>query len=277
MSILNFKHPSNIETLWEVILDGSNVRKISQENAIHIREIFINNINNFFESEKLNVKSLVELNKKYIMLIIQYINEKHNTNKIKIHNTQLDEPIRVDEIKLDKKNKFDIDLAKREQEFQDLLTVNKPPVPNFAEKIDEPLYNMGDKIKVLQQQRKYDIEVFATKNEQSSNVNYVQNTEQKKVSWDNNINIINKSEEIIESDNILSKLKIKPQLNIINENENELSSNHINNQAIFERIDSTLNTIVQSQIKMQNNISDILNKLVTQLEIINNTNNNLHK
>ena len=88
MSTRQFVSKNNITMLWEVINDEDIFKFHSRDIQEKIYQIFLNNIQGFFDSEKNKNNSLVDMNKKYIILILNHIksNYPYQPSKIKIHN-----------------------------------------------------------------------------------------------------------------------------------------------------------------------------------------------
>jgi hypothetical protein len=123
-------------------------------------------------------------------------------------------------------NLFEKELNKKQEEFSNAMTIPVPPVPNFSDKLDEPMSEIELEIKKIQEQRKYDIEIINNTNKNmqvSSDANWLKSQEtsikNEKLSKINN-NIINNKhiswedeqqiheEEIDEEEiNIFGKLK----------------------------------------------------------------------
>lgn len=186
MSINDFLEKENLELLWEVLIDEPLIKQlcdsvIKYKTLLHI---FQSNLNEFFITEKNNCNNLIELNKKYILLIINYIIKTNNTNnnnsnvshthelstqnqyrKIKIHD---DDPIKqsitFEDIHNDRLNLFEKELTKKQEEFTNAMTLPVPPVPNFTDKLDEPMSEIELEIKRIQEQRNYDIEMINNTN-----------------------------------------------------------------------------------------------------------------
>ena len=168
MNINNFLHKENLTTLWDVISDEDIFKFLSRDIQGKIAELFTNNVKGFFEIEKTKTASLVDINKKYIMLILNHIKKTYTQqmpNKIKI----LDEPpakeiITAEELQNERKSQFDKDLNKRQEEFENIMSVKAPPVPNFLDKYeDRPIGEMDKIIKDMTAKRNYDVEQI-TKN-----------------------------------------------------------------------------------------------------------------
>jgi len=192
MSINDFLEKENLELLWEVLIDEPLIKQLCDSVIKYktLMHIFQSNLNDFFNAEKNNCNNLIELNKKYILLIINYI-IKTNTNqstahlqsqspytnsqykKIKIHD---DEPIKqsitFEDIQNDRMNLFEKELNKKQEEFTNAMTLPVPPVPNFSDNLDQPMSEIEMEIKRIQEQRNYDIEMIKNTNS-SSDANWL--------------------------------------------------------------------------------------------------------
>jgi hypothetical protein len=161
MSVKQFISNSNIKMLWEVVSDEEIFKYLNRDVQENIYQLFLNNIQSFFDFEKTNSKSLIELNKKYILLFINHIKNTYSyqPNKIVIHNEPVKELITYEEIQNDRKNQFHKDYSKRQEEFKDYMNIKAPPVPEFADKDDDkPIKEMDKILKEMQVQRNYEIE-----------------------------------------------------------------------------------------------------------------------
>ena len=168
MNINNFLHKENLNTLWDVISDEDIFKFLSRDIQSKVAELFSNNFKGFFEIEKTKTSSLVDINKKYIMLILNHIKKTYTQqmpNKIKIlDETPVKEVITAEELHNERKSQFDKDLFKRQEEFENIMVVKAPPVPNFLDKYeDKPIGEMDKIIKDMTAKRNYDVEQI-TKN-----------------------------------------------------------------------------------------------------------------
>lgn len=164
MSLKQFIEKENIQMLWDVVSDEDIFKFLSPDIQSKIYDVFINNIKGFFEVEKTKTNSLVDINKKYILLILNHIKKTYpyQPSKIKIHSEPpIKELITYEEIQNDRKSQFDKDFSKRQEEFEDFMAVKPPPVPEFADpvgKTDKPIKEMDKIIKDMQAQRNYEVE-----------------------------------------------------------------------------------------------------------------------
>jgi hypothetical protein len=168
MNINTFLNKENINTLWDVISDEDMFKFLSRDIQSKVAQLFSNNVTGFFEIEKTKTSSLVDINKKYIMLILNHIKKTYTQqmpNKIKIlDETPVKEIITAEELHNERKSQFDKDLIKRQEEFENIMSVKAPPVPNFLDKYeDKPIGEMDKIIKEMTSKRNYDVEQI-TKN-----------------------------------------------------------------------------------------------------------------
>ena len=153
MNINNFLTKDNVNTLWDVISDEEIFKFLSRDIQANVGNLFSTNIKGFFETERTKTNNLIELNKKYILLILNYIkkNHPHQPSKIKI----LEEPpvkelITYEELQNERKSNF-----------EDTMTIKAPPVPEFADKFtDKPIGEMDKIIKEMTSKRNYEVEQF---------------------------------------------------------------------------------------------------------------------
>lgn len=163
MSIQNFLKKENVDTIWDVIIDEDIFKFLPREIQGKIYQVFFDNIKGFFEVEKKNTNKLMDMNKKYILLILTHIrknfpNQIHN--KIKIYDEQpVKESITYEEIQNEKKSQFEKDLQKRQEEFTNAMALPVPEVPEFSDNFKEsPISEMDKMIKEMTAKRNYDVE-----------------------------------------------------------------------------------------------------------------------
>jgi len=266
MSINDFLEKENLELLWEVLIDEPLIKQLCDSVIKYktVMHIFQSNLNEFFMTEKNNCNNLIELNKKYILLIINYIIKTNNNNqstiptqtpyttsqykKIKIHE---DEPIKqsitFEDIHNDRLNLFEKELNKKQEEFTNAMTLPVPQVPNFSDKLDQPMSEIELEIKRIQEQRNYDIEMINNTNKNtnaSSDANWLKpqetsikneklikinnitrqnadnNNNNKHISWEDERPT---HQEEVEEINIFGKLK---KITNLNENNNNIVPNY---------------------------------------------------
>jgi hypothetical protein len=163
MSIQNFLKKENVDTIWDVIIDEDIFKFLPREIQGKIYQVFFDNIKGFFEVEKKNTNKLMDMNKKYILLILTHIRKNYPNqihNKIKIYDEQpVKESITYEEIQNEKKSQFEKDLQKRQEEFTNAMALPVPEVPEFSDNFKEsPISEMDKMIKEMTAKRNYDVE-----------------------------------------------------------------------------------------------------------------------
>jgi hypothetical protein len=254
MSNSGFLSKQNVSMLWDIISDEDLFKFLSRENQNKMLNIFSENLKAFFDAETRNKSSLIDMNKKYIIITLNIIkqNFQKQPNKIKIleeisQNSQKN-LITYEEIQNEKKSQFEKDLNKRKEDFTSLLSVSVPPVPEFKDKYDNaPITEMENLIKEITAQRNYDIEqINKTKNITPGHDNWLktQETSIKKEKFD----MVRKN----------------------NTNENEIKHNIVNNIKL-----NITNDIDQKNVTWGNN--EIINYETNETNETNNEENIFNK
>ena len=267
MSVKQFTSSDNIKLLWDIVSDEDVFLFLDKNRQASMYELFLNNIKGFYEAEKNRTPNLVEINKKYISLIMTHINKNYNLNKIKIHHDYTDnnynnnnnnnniinnnkELITVEEIQNGRRSKFERDWIQKQQEFEESITLKTPPVPEFADKqMDTPIQDLDKKLKEIQNQRKYDIEQTYNYNNNNSNNNNNNNSSNSinNNSWltpqETSVKEQKKSvsfqDEQHKEFNIFSKLKFKESTTSVPTENNDISLER-KVDILLEKVDAIL-------------------------------------
>jgi len=137
---MNFISNKNADLLFEVI----NNSKIMIDREKHNNEINQFSFNKKFMN--LTKQELLNMNKDYI----SYINQLYNNN--------INNPVTFEELQTIKREKFNNELNKKQEEFQELFQKPIPETLNFKEEIDKPIHEMENLISQTIAQRSFDIE-----------------------------------------------------------------------------------------------------------------------
>ena len=152
----DFLTTQNISLLWDILSDGDIIKNSSKQYVENVFNVFKGNLRGFYEVESKKPSTLVDLNKKYILLIINYLNDTHNESEPKPIETPL---VTVEAIQNNRQMQFEKDLNRHQSEFASAMTVPVPPVPDFSIKLDdEPIKEIAEKIRQMTVSRNYDIE-----------------------------------------------------------------------------------------------------------------------
>jgi len=146
----DFLNASNVEILWDVI---------AEQNMFQNRHAFERSLVDFYEREKHAHSDLVMLNKGFITSIIS---------------KPLVEPpqkiaITYEELQTEKLSQFELKLTEKEDDFKQSMARPMPhQIPNFRDKMDEPLTEIDLIMKRTIAERNYDVAKIANAN---ANVN----------------------------------------------------------------------------------------------------------
>jgi len=178
MNTKNFLTNENVKVLWDVVIDEDIIKRQSREFQENILNLFRSNLKGFYDVESQKTTNLVDMNKKYILLILNYANKqiKSEYRKIKILDElpqkKVNELITYEEIQNDKRSQFDKDLSRRQEEFTNAMSLQVPPVPKFSDNLEDgPISEIEKAIKELTSQRNYDVEQINKSNNNNLNSN----------------------------------------------------------------------------------------------------------
>ena len=138
LEVLNaFKMPSNIELLWDVLL---NELRITPTNKDNIRTVFDTNLPIFVSSilNKRNKYSIMDLNKEFLSQVVLAVNKlfpKQNINvkRITITDEEVGEPYKIEDIHASRQSDFDKELERKRIELETYMMPPKPRELNFSD------------------------------------------------------------------------------------------------------------------------------------------------
>ena len=227
MSINDFLTKGNVDLLWEVIIDDELFKNKPKELINQIGNMFVQNLKGFNESEKNNSNNLINMNKKFIELILNRSYSIINFNKNPIppqkEKEKEKELITSTDLLSDRMTQFEKELSQKQSEFTNAMSLTVPPVPKFSDNnLDGPMGEMDLAIKKALEQRNYDIEQLnktLSKSNQDS-------------SWLKSQETSVKSEKLMPSNNVAQKSNISK----INTNENTIKYIKIDQETIGNSI-----------------------------------------
>jgi hypothetical protein len=165
MNISNFLTKQNISMIWDVISDEDIFKFLSRDAQVKISDVFTSNLKGFYDNEILQNTTLIDTNKKFILLMLSFIKKNYSQKPSKITILEELSPtnqknlITYEEIQNDRKSQFDKDLSRHQEEFTNAMTLKVPPVPEFNDKLEEtPITEMEKIIKEMTAQRNYEVE-----------------------------------------------------------------------------------------------------------------------
>ena len=178
MNKCDFLALSNVEILWEVI---------GEQDIFQNRNVFETVLTEFYETENMKHGDLVMLNKAFISSILfasqqppQYQQQPHQPQQPHQQPHQQPQqkiPITFEELQTEKLSQFEIKLTEKEEDFKQSMARPLPQqIPNFRDKMDEPLTEIETIIKRTIAERNYDISQIVNANA-NANVNELKSEE----------------------------------------------------------------------------------------------------
>ncbi len=231
--IKHFLEKTNMNLLWEVLLDELDVNCNNDKLIDKIKIIFTTNVNHFVASvsKDNNATKLVELNKQFLSQIILAVKKLlFSTNsqmkKITIANEEINKPYKIEDIHLSRQHEFESQVEKKRVELEKFMTPEKPKSLDFSDKKkDGKITAMDSLIAEKMAERELDIHITYTDYKPDTwltpTETSVKNDKQlKKVSWTENVldlNVdlnLNQDEDSNSTSSIFNKLK-KTQDNVV--------------------------------------------------------------
>ena len=290
-SIQHFTNSKNLSMLWELLLDELQINPNSTTIVQNIKTVFDGNINLFKTRANPNA-GLMNLNKQFLNQLLiavnqlfpnlkqeqQLLQQQQQMKRINIsEEVLLDEPYKVEDIHNARQTDFEKQFINKRNEFEKTINAKKPQPIDFSDKVepDSKITEMESLIAETMAKRKYEIEQLQgmpssqTKLDVNLDVNLQTKSEtksinkktEKTVSFDDNVTYEhidnynendNKEENIINMNNIFSKLK-KNQTTSYSQSEPQLEkeTTAYKIQILEDKID-----------KINQKIDTILNKLL---------------
>lgn len=163
MSNNKFLSDTNVQMLWEVLIDEDSITKDRRT-----QEAFTRTLPEFYEREKANPqKSLIDLNKQFISIMMKLLRQavpdvpKNQFSQFPQQTQQPHKKILItqEEIQLDRVSHFEQELGKKQNEFSKSMAVPVPEAPVFKDNIkDEPLSEINMIIQRTIAERNLDME-----------------------------------------------------------------------------------------------------------------------
>ena len=206
----NFSSKDNIGLLWELIIENEQIKYVIQDtsNERKMYEYYINTLNNFNKSS-INTNNLLEINKSFISHFMRSLKKHIPSKKINISKADAtdvsleNKVITIEELHNKRLDEFELNVKKKQEEFNEINKITIPEQPNFSEKIDEPITeNIEDLVsKVIADRNLIENTIISSPQSlvlqsESNSTTETFSKSEKKVSWGeneeyDNINIIN--------------------------------------------------------------------------------------
>ena len=149
----DFLKQPNVQMVWEIIAEHPAIKGQPPKVSSEVYYVMIQNIQGFYERETTRLNSLVDMNKKFIGMLIQYISEHYAQ---KSHSN-----VKNEDIQYERQSKFEQELKQKQSDFSNAMSLPTPPTPRFKdETVELPMTEMAAALKKATEQRNYDMDVI---------------------------------------------------------------------------------------------------------------------
>jgi hypothetical protein len=274
-NILQFSNKSNLNILWDVLLDELHINTSNKNLINNIKTVFESNITPF--KLRINPKAnIMELNKQFLAQVLLAVNklfpnlnrlqkQDPNIKRITISDEELSdshslEPYKIEDIHASRQSEFEKEVERKRLEMENYMIPQKPREFDFSDRnSDGKIKGMDSLVAEKMAQRNLEIEQIQNVNYNSSNLDPDQWLTSKETSI--KIEKSNIEKKSIIKNNESSRLK---HISIDNNNNIKLNiSESINNSKkvswddLEENKDSTIN--IFNKLKKQPIIENIPN------------------
>jgi hypothetical protein len=274
-TLLEFSSKSNIELLWDILLDELNI-STNKQLILNVNQIFQANLKPFISKANPN-KTLINLNKDFLGQVMVAVNklipnlkQEQQLKIINISDDNIDDiPYKIEEIQTTRLTKFEKELQQKRLEFENIINPPKPKKIDFSDKQPtDKIQNMELLIAETINRRNFDVEPI---NDWTKSNETTTPIVPKKVTWDDNnttyISNYNENNIIEEKDE-----KYNNEINNNEINNNEINNNQINNNQINNLIFNKLKKINKEEQhnNIKNDINNINERIDKLYEMVNN-------
>jgi hypothetical protein len=150
----SFMQQDNVEMLWDVLKDSVIYEFMPKDERVLFRQHVVENVRRFYNNERHEMQSLMEMNKKFIEAMLNSLKTAASTPKQRpppeLHTAK--------HIQDDRQQQFERQLTQKKEEFDNAIHVKVPPAPNFSDQVDTPISEMESLIAKAVAQRNYEME-----------------------------------------------------------------------------------------------------------------------
>lgn len=164
-SNVSFLSQQNKEILWEIIQDNEKKNPIQQE---QLGLFFQNMVKSFYEREKDNHGTLMNMNKAFIITFFTVLNTHHNA-KPSPQNASFQKLVTHEQLQEQRMSQFERDLERRKNEFDRSMTLSVPEAPQFKDASHDNLLiheEMDLRVKQMAAAREMDMFSFHSGNKE---------------------------------------------------------------------------------------------------------------
>lgn len=153
-----FLESENVQMMWDIIKDAKgSFSQIDARNVMNAMQQF-----NKYNSIHASRLSLMEINKKFIEIFLAEQKMLEEPPPLKLNPPretprEQRELYTAKDIQTERQTEFEKNMNKKRLEFDSAINIEKPPMPNFAEKMDTPISEMESLIAETIAQRNFEI------------------------------------------------------------------------------------------------------------------------
>jgi hypothetical protein len=165
--------------LWEIILDDDIVVNKNRDEITQINRIFLSVAQQFYDKEKNLHQTLIGMNKKFISVIVNILNQNFPKPKpLVIHNEKETIPITAEEIQKNRENEFEQEFKRKQDEFTRAMSLPVPETPKFSDNArDEPISELDVIIKRTIAERNLEMQQITNNFNKSEVENWIKSSE----------------------------------------------------------------------------------------------------
>ena len=149
-----FMQQENVEMLWDVLKDSVIYEFMPKDERVLFRQHVVENVRGFYNKERHETQSLMEMNKKFIEVMLNSLKPATPVKQMQ----KPDALYTAKHIQDDRQQQFERQLTQKKEEFDNAINVKAPPTPNFTDQLDKPISEMESLIAKAVAQRNYEME-----------------------------------------------------------------------------------------------------------------------
>jgi hypothetical protein len=149
-----FMQQENVEMLWDVLKESVIYEFMPKDERVLFRQHVVENVRGFYNKERHETQSLMEMNKKFIEVMLNSLKQATPVKQMQ----KPDALYTAKHIQDDRQQQFERQLTQKKEEFDNAINVKVPTAPNFTDQLDKPISEMESLIAKAVAQRNYEME-----------------------------------------------------------------------------------------------------------------------
>ena len=208
-----FIEHNNTKLLWDLLSDEPPLNALSIEDAKKFNQHFKSELQLFFNTHANNSKPPTNLMLLNRLFLSNFITASAPSTT----------PYKASDIQADRINKFETEFSHKKLEFDNAITLKKPPIPNFEDSLDSEKINNMDEL-IAQQLAQRNLDTSHLDNLYNKNSSKWLSSSETSIRTENTSNNNNAIKYIkIERDNLPQTKNIVIDINEIEDNKKQIS------------------------------------------------------